>query len=136
MKLINLTFVILALGLLSCKSKKQSSEMPDTYLDMKIVGEMKNVMWKGELGSSINLDTISDKTGLYGLGPVSYLTGELMINNGVSYVSKVLSDSTMKVERRFDVSAPFFVYTNITEWDELKIPANIKSIKGLEKADR
>ena len=39
-------------------------------------------MWKGELSGTINLDTISNKKGLYGLGPESYLTGELLINNG------------------------------------------------------
>ncbi len=133
MNLINLTFAILAIGFLSCKSKKQSSNMTDTSPDIKIVGEMKNVMWKGELDGRINLDTISDRKGLYGLGPESYLAGELMLNNGVSYISKATSDSTMRVEKRFDVSAPFFVYANIKEWDELEIPANIKSIKDLEK---
>jgi acetolactate decarboxylase len=102
------------------------------YSEVTIVGAMKNVMWNGELGDRINLDTISNKKGLYGLGPENYLTGELLINGGKSYVSKVTSDSTMTVEKRFDVSAPFLVYANVTEWHEIELPSTITSIKDIE----
>ena len=94
---------------------------------------MKNVMWKGELSGSINLDTISNKKGLYGLGPKSYLTGELLINDGQSYVSRVTSDSTMAVQKTFSVSAPFFVYANVTKWIEIELGSEIKKIKDIEK---
>ncbi len=127
------TLTLLIIAFLGCSSKKQESGLNGTSPDIKIVSEMKNVMWKGELGSSINLDTIQGKTGLYGLGPKSYLTGELLIIDGESYKSTVISDSTMRVIKSFDVSAPFFVYTHIKEWDEFEIPLNIKSIKDLEK---
>ncbi|MEO0527174.1 MAG: acetolactate decarboxylase [Bacteroidota bacterium] len=128
-------FGILIFGLISCNStqKEKKANETQTYPDLQIVGAMKNVMWKGELGNSIDLDTISDKSGLYGLGPASYLTGELLINNGKSYVSKVTSDSTMTVEKRFDVSAPFFVYGNVTEWNETELPSQITTIQELEK---
>ena len=119
---------ILILLLSSCNTKTKQNKN-----DVKIVGAMKNVMWKGELGSSINLETISDKNGLYGLGPVSYLTGELLINNGKSYVSKVTSDSTMTVEKTHNTSAPFFVYGNVTEWNEIELPSDVKTIQDLEK---
>ena len=127
-------FGLLTIGLMSCIStqKEKNSEKTETYSDIKIVGAMKNVMWKGELGSSIDLDSISDKNGLYGLGPVRYLTGELLINNGKSYVSKVTSDSTMTVEKTFNSSAPFFVYGNVTEWDEIGLPSDVKTIQKLE----
>ncbi|HBH24842.1 MAG TPA: alpha-acetolactate decarboxylase [Cytophagales bacterium] len=130
-----LTFGLLAIVLISCNStpKDKNTKETESYSDIKIVGAMKNVMWKGELGSSIDLDTISDKNGLYGLGPIIYLTGELLINNGKSYVSKVTSDSTMTVEKTFKTSAPFFVYGNVTEWNEINLPANIKTMQGLEE---
>ena len=107
MNIKQLAFGLLTIGLISCNStpNEKNTEETATYSDIKIVGAMKNVMWKGELGSSIDLDTISDKNGLYGLGPVSYLTGELLVNNGKSYVSKVTSDSTMTVEKTFGTSA-------------------------------
>lgn len=123
---------LLALGFISCNSK-QKPKNEKTFQDIKVVGAMKNVMWKGKLEGKIHLDTISNKNGLYGLGPVSFLTGEIVINNGKSYISKVTSDSTMQVEKSFNVSAPFFVYGNVTNWNEIELSSEIKSINDLEK---
>lgn len=130
-----LTIGLFGVAIISCSSGNHgtSPEKKETYADVKFAGAMKDVMWKGELGSRIDLDTILDKTGLYGLGPASYLAGELLINEGKSYVSKVVSDSAMTVEKRFDVSAPFFVYANVKEWNEIELPPNIRNIKDLEK---
>ena len=94
---------------------------------------MKNVMWKGELAGTINLDTIKNKNGLYGLGPVEYLTGELLIIDGKSYVSTVTSDSTMEVDETYQVKAPFFVYANQADWNIEDLPSDIKTIKELEE---
>lgn len=135
MKIEKIAFGLLTLGMIGCNStKKETSEThSETYSDIKVVGAMKNVMWKGELGGKIKLDTITVKNGLYGLGPESYLTGEILINNGKPYVSKVTSDSTMKVIEKFEVSAPFFVYANVTEWNEVELPSNVRTIQDLEK---
>ncbi|EDP97861.1 acetolactate decarboxylase [Kordia algicida OT-1] len=126
---------ILGVLVISCVIGCNSSSKEKTatiYKDVKIVSAMKNVMWKGELQGKINLDTIADKNGLYGIGPVSYLSGELLINNGNSYVSKVTSDTTMIVEKDFKVTAPFFVYANVTEWTQIELPSNIKTVKDIE----
>lgn len=135
MLLKRITFGIITIGIISCNSSKKENTTNEatTYSNIKVVGAMKNVMWKGELGSSINLDTIADKNGLYGIGPLSFLRGELLINNGKSYVSKVTSDSTMVVEKQFNATAPFFVYGNVTEWIEEELPSNIKNSQDLEK---
>jgi acetolactate decarboxylase len=122
----------MVLIIFSCNKKKEAN-VTNSYNDVKIIGAMKNVMWKGKLGGSIHLDTITNKVGLYGLGPESYLTGELLIIDGKSYVSRVTSDSTLIVEESFEVSAPFFVYANVTEWDEIVLPKEVKTIKDLEK---
>lgn len=116
------------LSLTSCSSKAQQ-----TTNEVKIVGEMKNVMWKGQLYGNINLDTISNKTSLYGLGPVEYLSGEILIIDGKSYKSTVVSDTTMKVEETYDIKAPFFGYANISNWTEQTLPDSIQTIQQLEK---
>lgn len=123
----------LFIGVISCSSNHEKTSTNKTYTDVQVVGAMKNIMWKGELGGSIYLDTLSNKKGLYGLGPVSFLTGELLINNGQSYVSKATSDSTMSVQKTFDVSAPFFVYANVNDWEAIELPANIKVIEDLQE---
>ncbi len=97
-----------------------------------VVGEMKNVMRKGELQASIALDTISDKSNLYGLGPLEYLRGEILILDGKAYQSLVSSDSTMIVEETYNIKAPFFGYATIPEWNEVKLPEHIQNITDLE----
>lgn len=123
--------VLLAMLTLGCNSGQKDSE--GTYADLRISGAMKKVMWKGELGSAIDLDSIPRREHLQGLGPETYLKGELMVLDGESYVSRVTSDSTMSVEKTFDVSAPFFVYAHVIEWEKMALPSEIISIADLEK---
>jgi acetolactate decarboxylase len=90
-------------------------------------------MWKGELQGKIQLDTIQNKKGLYALGPLEYLRGEITVKDGECFVSRVVSDTSMTVEKTFDVAAPFLVYANVNVWEEMALPDEIKSIKELEE---
>lgn len=93
---------------------------------------MKNVMWKGQLYGNIDLDTIANKTNLYGLGPIENLAGEILIIDGKSYKSTVVSDTTMFVDEMYRLKAPFFAYANITNWTEQTLPDSIQTIQQLE----
>jgi acetolactate decarboxylase len=127
----NFKIIILALTILTltnCTSKKQQSNST-----VKVVGEMKNVMWKGQLYGTIDLDTISNKNNLYGLGPIENLAGEIMIIEGKSYKSTVLSDTSMIVEETYRMKAPFFAYANITNWTEQTLPDSIQSAIQIEQ---
>lgn len=115
------------LTLASCTTKAQQITNK-----VKIVGQMKNVMWKGQLYGNISLDTIANKTNLFGLGPVENLAGEILIIDGKSYKSTVTSETTMKVEETYDIKAPFFSYANITKWTEQTLPDSIQTIQQLE----
>jgi acetolactate decarboxylase len=100
--------------------------------DVKIVGAMKNVMWKGELQGTINLDTLANKQYLYGLGPVEHLAGEIMILGGRAYRSSVVDNSTIKIEETYRIKAPFFGYANIEKWVEQPLPDSIRTLQQLE----
>ena len=102
----NFKITLLGLTILSLTSFILTAQQ--TTNEVKIVGEMKNVMWKGQLYGNIKLDTITNKTNLYGLGPLEYLSGEILIIDGKAYKSTVVSDTTMKVEETYDIKAPFF----------------------------
>lgn len=99
---------------------------------VKVSGAMKNVMQEGKLYGTIFLDTIPNKTNLYGLGPKEYLKGELLVINGKSYLSSVNPDGSIKMEETFQVKAPFFVYSNVAEWEEVALPEEVKTMKDLE----
>lgn len=126
------TLVLISLTLIGCNSKSKNSLTVDDGSNVEIIGALKDVMWKGELQGKIHLDTISNKKGLYGLGPVEYLKGELLIADGKSYVSQVTIDSAMIVEETYNIKAPFFVYANETEWNVSDLPKEILSITDLQ----
>lgn len=74
--------VLILVILFQCSPNKSRN---DSFPAVKIVGAMKDVMWNGQLWPKISLDTIVNTKGLYGLGPVEYLAGELLIIDGKSY---------------------------------------------------
>ncbi len=122
-----------SLLLQGCLDSRKQVQEPETYPDVKIVGAMRDAMFKGELDSKIDLDTISNKKGLYGIGPQTQMTGELLIYDGHSYISQVTSDSTMRVIETFNTSAPFMVYANVEKWKEVDLPSKIQNLKQLEQ---
>jgi acetolactate decarboxylase len=93
---------------------------------------MKDVMWEGHLSGKIDLDTLSNKNFLYGLGPVEYLSGEILILNGKVFKSEVIGDSSIKVTETVKVKAPFFGYANIEKWQVVAIPDSVMTIFQLE----
>ncbi len=99
---------------------------------VNIVGQMKDVMWKGQLGGKIQLDTLSNPEHLYGLGPVEYLSGEILLMDGIAYRSQVLSDTSMMVEEANGLRAPFFGYARVPTWTRQELPPDISTIGQLE----
>jgi acetolactate decarboxylase len=120
-----LTLVISVLTVLTTNAQQVANVVT-------IVGQMKNVIWKGQLYGNIHLDTIARKANLFGLGPVEYLAGEILIIDGKSYKSTVISDTSMRVEETYSIKAPFFGYAHISKWTEQILPESIQTIKQLE----
>ena len=117
----------------SCGTNQSTQqENENSNNSVKIVGAMRNVMHKGELFGTISLDTISNTSHLYGLGPLEYLKGEILIIDGKSFVSRVVSDTTMSVEENWKVKAPFFVSANVEKWVKIDFPDSIQTIPQLE----
>ena len=121
----NAIYILFVFFLVSCNSSTSTSSV-------KVSGEMRDVMWKGELQGKVLLDTLNNKKGLYGLGPAEYLRGELLVVDGKSFISTVLTDSTMNVEKKYNVKAPFFVYGNVTDWTKQNLPEYVKNMSDLE----
>jgi len=97
-----------------------------------VVGQIKNSMHNGDLTGKIKLDTIADKTHIYGMGPKEYFMGEVLMLDGKCYQSSVLDENYMFIEEGFFGNSPFFAYANIKEWKEIKLPAKVKNINQLE----
>ncbi|WP_241498970.1 acetolactate decarboxylase [Rufibacter ruber] len=99
---------------------------------VKLVGAMRNVMMKGQLRATVDLDTLSSKTHLFGLGPMENLAGEILVLDGTAYKATVQPDNSMKVEETFQLKAPFFGYATVEKWVEQKLPAKVQTLPQLE----
>ncbi|MFT6960428.1 MAG: acetolactate decarboxylase [Flammeovirgaceae bacterium] len=128
------SFFVFLFIIMGCNNNQTENDVAQSNQKntIKIASAMHNVMRKGELAGKIQLDTISNQKGLYGIGPVEFLRGEILISDGKTYVSKMLTDSTMEVLEMPNAKAPFFVYANVTDWNEEKLPAEIQNLKQLE----
>ncbi len=97
-----------------------------------VSGAMRNVMWKGQLKGTIQLDSLEKKSFINGLGPLEFLQGELLIFNGKAYQSQVKSASKMSVTQSFHAKAPFFVYAQVPAWTQHALPDSIVRLDQLE----
>lgn len=137
-------FLIAAL-LSNCKSMNEDSQNPENSSEdhssniatpstpqVKNVGAMRDVMWQGKLDGVISLDSIANRQGFYGIGPLSGLRGEILLLDGKQFVSRVTETGEPVVALEENVTAPFFVYANQNEWDTQKLPAATTDISKLE----
>jgi len=109
----------------SCTKSTNSSSI-------KVVGEMRDVMWKGDLKGKIATDSLNNKE-TYGLGPIEFLKGEIVVFEGQSYVSKVVDSISHKVSKVPSVSAPFFVYSSNSDLKIVKFNLKNYTLKELEE---
>lgn len=93
---------------------------------------MKDVKWKGELQGKLLLDSLPGGHTLYGMGPLAFLRGEIMVYGGRSYVARVLPDSSMQVKEEAHVEAPFFGYAVVPSWKSLELPDTVHHLSQLQ----
>lgn len=94
-------------------------------------GAMRNTMFNGQLAGLISLDSLSGVR-TYGLGPLEYLRGELLLLDGRAYCSTVVNDTLMRVTERTDVRAPFFVHQRVARWHEVELPDSVIDLRSLD----
>lgn len=120
--------ILLSACIIGCQPKTTETDTQQ----VQVVGAMRKTVWEGELEAKVLLDSLAGTKGLYGLGPLAYLRGELLLMDGRSYASRVQSDTTMTVEETATAGAPFFVYAQVQEWEELPLPDSLHSISDIE----
>lgn len=99
---------------------------------VSIVGQMKDVKWKGELQGKLALDSLPGGTTLYGMGPLAFLRGEIMVYGGRYFVARVQPDSSMQVKEEAHIEAPFFGYAVVPAWKSLELPDTVHHLSQLQ----
>jgi len=118
LQLISVTLII------SCNSLKKPSSIT-------VVGQMKDVMWKGELEGKVSTDTINSSDA-YGLGPIEFLKGEILLFEGKTFISSVIDSSEHKVIQTNSVKAPFLVFSKNSNLRKVKFPNKNFTLNSLE----
>lgn len=108
-----------------------SCNYSDQKSTVKVVGQMRDVMWKGDLKGKISTDSLSQYNA-YGLGPVEGLTGEVLLFEGKTFISNVIDSISHGVTLKESINAPFFVYSNDSELKEISFPSKKLDLRSTE----
>ena len=109
----------------SCNSVKEIN-------NVKVIGKMSDVMWKGDLKGKIATDSLNNKE-TYGLGPIEFLKGEIVVFEGQTFVSKVIDSVSHQVTKIPSVRAPFFVYSTNSDLKVVELTLDNYSLKEIEE---
>ncbi len=121
----NSIYILFVFFLVSCTKSTSTSSV-------KVVGEMRDVMWKGDLKGKIATDSLNSKE-TYGLGPIEFLKGEILLFEGQTFVSKVVDSISHEVTKIPSAMAPFFVYSLNSELKIVQFSPENYSLKEIEE---
>ena len=99
---------------------------------IEYIGAQKDIFKTGKATSVISLESLADRPGLFAVGPIDGLDGEITIFDSKPYITKVrgkeyIMDNTLKH------GAFFLVWTEQTKWQDVPVPATIKGYVDLQK---
>jgi len=120
-----LLFISLSALFISCNRPQQPSSI-------EVVGQMRDVMWKGDLTGKISTDSLNHHTA-YGLGPIEYLKGEVLLFEGQTFISKVLDSVAHQVTQVNSTNAPFFVYSKESKLNAISVSPSELSLQSTEE---
>lgn len=98
---------------------------------VEFIGSQKDIVATGKVSPVINLQDLSGTKNLFAMGPVDGLDGEITIFNSQPYISQVRGND-FEVHKSFDYGAIFLVWSAQAEWQDIAIPATVKSYLDLQ----
>ncbi len=118
-----LTFALACICILSCNSQKSYNAVT--------VGEMENLIKKGDMSTHISLQDLASKSDIYAIGSATNLKGFIVIEDGRPYTSFVHGNS-VSIDSSWNTEATLLVYAQVEEWKEISLPAAVLNWKQLE----
>lgn len=101
--------------------------------ELKVYGAMHEAMHGGKIAGVVRLDTVARNAKVYGLGPGEFIRGELLIWEGHVYMASINEGGQMEVKENPTAKAPFFVATEIENWEMVELPDSVNELTALEK---
>jgi acetolactate decarboxylase len=98
---------------------------------VEYVGEQRDVFKTGKAASVVSLDDLAGHKGLYAVGPIDGLDGEITIFDSKPYITQVRGNDYI-VDRTFKHGAFFLVWTEQEKWQDYPLPATVKGYVDLQ----
>lgn len=79
------------------------------------------------------LDTLPDKSNLFGMGPYDKMKGEITVFDGKPFFASAFVEGKAVVSQSWDIRSPFFVYSNVKDWEEFNLNGAINSVSEIQE---
>jgi len=99
---------------------------------IEYIGAQKDIFKTGKATSVISLESLANRPGLFAVGPIDGLDGEITIFDSKPYITQVRGKDYI-VDNTLKHGAFFLVWTEQTKWQDVPIPAKVKGYVDLQQ---
>lgn len=99
---------------------------------IEYIGAQRDIFKTGKAASVISLELLANRPGLFAVGPVDGLDGEITIYDSKPYITKVRG-SDFVMDNTFEHGAFFLVWTEQSRWQNVPVPATVKGYVDLQQ---
>jgi acetolactate decarboxylase len=99
---------------------------------VEFIGAQKDIFKTGKASGVVSLEELAGRKGLYAMGPVDGLDGEITIFDSKPYITKVRGND-YTLDKTFKHGAFFLVWTEQKNWADAPLPATVKGYVDLQK---
>lgn len=99
---------------------------------VEYVGAQKEIFKTGKAASVVSLEELAGKKGVFAIGPIDGLDGEITIFDSKPYITKVRGND-YTVDKTLKHGAIFLVWTEQANWIDVPVPATVKGYVDLQK---
>jgi acetolactate decarboxylase len=99
---------------------------------IEYIGAQKDIFKTGKATSVISLESLANRPGLFAVGPIDGLDGEITIFDSKPYITQVRG-SDFVMDNTFKHGAFFLVWTEQTRWQDVPIPEKVKGYVDLQQ---
>ena len=98
---------------------------------IEYVGAQKDVFTKGKAASVVSLEDLAGRKGVYAVGPIDGLDGEITVFDSKPYITQVRGADYV-AENTWKHGAFFLVWTEQQNWTDVPVPSSIKGYRDLQ----
>jgi acetolactate decarboxylase len=98
---------------------------------VEYVGAQKDIFVSGKASSVVSLEDLAGRKGLYAMGPIDGLDGEITIYDSKPYITQVRGSDYI-LDKSLKHGAFFLVWTEQTAWKDVSVPGTVKGYVDLQ----